>query len=207
MITRRTMMKLVASALPAVYLSRAFGQQSAATPPTSRSIASGPFQPTWDSLKQYKAPDWFRDAKFGIWAHWTAQCVPEQGDWYARRMYLQGDAANKFHVETYGHPSKFGFMEIDNLWKAENWDPEALMDLYVKAGREVLRRAGQPSRQLRQLRLDAPRLELRPRRAEERHRRHVGKARARARAAVRRDESLGPCVALVPDGVRLRSRR
>src|SRR4051812_19895640 len=134
MITRRTMMKLVASSLPAVYLSRAFGQQSPTTPPTARSIASGPFQPTWDSLKQYKAPDWFRDAKFGLWNHWTAQCVPEQGDWYARRMYLQGDAANKFHVEKYGHPSKFGFMEIDNLWKAENWQPEALMDLYVKAG-------------------------------------------------------------------------
>ena len=90
--------------------------------------------PTWESLKQYKTPDWFRDAKFGIWAHWSAQCVPEQGDWYARNMYLQGSPQYNFHVQQYGHPSKFGFMEIDNLWKAEKWDPEALMDRYVKAG-------------------------------------------------------------------------
>jgi len=99
-----------------------------------RAITPGIFQPTWDSLKQYQAPDWFRDAKFGIWAHWTAQCVPEQGDWYARNMYLQGDRQNKFHVERYGHPSKFGFMEFDNLWKAEKWEPDALMQLYKKAG-------------------------------------------------------------------------
>ena len=60
--------------------------------------------------------------------------MPEQGDWYARQMYIQGHPQNKYHVEHYGHPSKFGFMEIDNLWKAENWEPEALMQLYVKAG-------------------------------------------------------------------------
>ena len=107
---------------------------AAALPAQQRKIAQGSFQPSWDSLKQYKTPDWFRDAKFGIWAHWTAQCVPEQGDWYARNMYLQGSAQNKFHVATYGHPSKFGFMEIDHLWKAEKWEPEVLMARYVKAG-------------------------------------------------------------------------
>ena len=41
----------------------------------------GPFRPNWESLKAYRYPDWFRDAKFGIWAHWSPQCVPEQGDW------------------------------------------------------------------------------------------------------------------------------
>lgn len=99
-----------------------------------RAITPGTFAPTWDSLHQYKAPDWFRDAKFGIWAHWTAQCVPEQGDWYARQMYIQGHPQYEHHLKTYGHPSKFGFMEIDNLWRAEKWEPQALMDLYVKAG-------------------------------------------------------------------------
>ncbi|HEV2318324.1 MAG TPA: alpha-L-fucosidase, partial [Verrucomicrobiae bacterium] len=98
-------------------------------------IAAGPFQATWDSLAQnYHCPEWFRDAKFGIWAHWSAQCVPEQGDWYARRMYLQGDPAYDYHVRTYGHPSKFGFMQIDHLWQADRWEPEKLMDLYVRAG-------------------------------------------------------------------------
>ena len=49
-------------------------------------------------------------------------------------MYIQGNSFYDFHVKNYGHPSKFGFMEIDNLWKAEKWDPEKLMDLYKKAG-------------------------------------------------------------------------
>ena len=102
--------------------------------PQKRRIDGSIFKPTWDSLKQYRTPDWFRDAKFGIWAHWTAQCVPEQGDWYARQMYIQGTRQNKFHVERYGHPSKFGVMEIDNLWKAERWEPEALMGRYARAG-------------------------------------------------------------------------
>ncbi len=99
-----------------------------------RNLATGPFQPTWESLKQYKTPPWFRDAKFGIWAHWTAQCVPEQGDWYARNMYIQGSKQYKYHVEHYGHPSKFGFKDIDHIWTAANWQPEYLMNLYVKAG-------------------------------------------------------------------------
>src|SRR4029077_16571343 len=97
-------------------------------------IAPGIFQPKWESLLQYHAPDWFRDAKFGIWAHWSAQCVPEQGDWYARQMYIQGHPQYQYHVANYGHPSKFGFMEIDHLWSANEWEPEALMKMYVKAG-------------------------------------------------------------------------
>ncbi len=105
------------------------------TVPSGRTIAAGPFQPTWESLAQgYKCPDWFRDAKFGIWAHWSAQCVPEQGDWYARQMYTQGHPQYAHHLQTYGHPTKFGFMEIDNLWKAERWEPEQLISLYKRAG-------------------------------------------------------------------------
>jgi alpha-L-fucosidase len=100
-----------------------------------RDLAPGIFKPSWESLKaHYKTPDWFRDAKFGIWAHWSAQCVPEQGDWYARRMYMQGDSAYDYHVKTYGHPSKFGFKDIDAIWKVDAWQPESLMDLYQAAG-------------------------------------------------------------------------
>ena len=87
-----------------------------------------------DSLKQYKCPDWFRDAKFGIWAHWGPQAVPMDGDWYARGMYEQGSSHYKYHVEHYGHPSKFGYKDIIPLWKAEKWDPDRLMQLYKKAG-------------------------------------------------------------------------
>jgi alpha-L-fucosidase len=96
---------------------------------------TGPFAPTWESLAgNYRCPEWFRDAKFGMWAHWSAQCVPEQGDWYARQMYIQGNGQYNYHVRTYGHPSKVGFMELDNLWKADKWKPEELMELYVRAG-------------------------------------------------------------------------
>ena len=102
---------------------------------SARVLAPGPFQPTWDSLVQhYQCPEWFRDAKFGIWAHWSAQCVPEEGDWYARNMYIQGTPNYAYHVAHYGHPSKFGFMELDNLWKADQWKPEKLMALYKRAG-------------------------------------------------------------------------
>lgn len=97
-------------------------------------IASGPFQPTLDSLKQYKTPEWFRDAKFGIWAHWGPQAVPMDGDWYARGMYEPGNKHYKYQLEHYGHPSTNGYKDIIPLWKAEKWDPDRLMALYKKAG-------------------------------------------------------------------------
>ncbi|WKL58014.1 alpha-L-fucosidase [Asticcacaulis sp. ZE23SCel15] len=98
-------------------------------------IADGAFKPNWESLSaSYKTPDWFRDAKFGLWAHWGPGCVPEYGDWYARSMYLQGNGVYDHHVKTYGHPSDFGFMEFYPRWTAENWNPGELLDLYVKAG-------------------------------------------------------------------------
>jgi alpha-L-fucosidase len=130
--TRR--LAVVAAAALAAGLLRA--RQYATTPlPAERQIAAGPFQPTWESLSaHYQCPEWFRDAKFGIWAHWSAQCVPEQGDWYARSMYIQGTAPYDYHVAHYGHPSEFGFMELDHRWKAEHWDPERLMELYIAAG-------------------------------------------------------------------------
>ncbi len=112
----------------------------------SSRAATGPFKPEDESLKQYRCPEWFRDAKFGIWAHWGPQCVPELDSWYARRLYEHDgfddkkgvptgqSRANKYHLEHYGHPSKFGFKDILPLWKAEKWDPERLMALYKKAG-------------------------------------------------------------------------
>jgi alpha-L-fucosidase len=101
----------------------------------NRPIARGPFEPTWQSLADgYRCPEWFRDAKFGIWAHWSAQCVPEQGDWYARQMYIEGHRHCEFHKQNYGHPSQFGFMDITNRWKAEKWQPESLIALYKRAG-------------------------------------------------------------------------
>ena len=95
--TRRKFLKTSALAAAAGMTAPLWTRRASAAPDsfittaTGRKLAAGPFEPTWESLvKNYKYPDWYRDAKFGIWAHWTAQCVPEQGDWYARRMYIQG---------------------------------------------------------------------------------------------------------------------
>jgi alpha-L-fucosidase len=94
----------------------------------------GPYKPTWDSLLQYDCPEWYRDAKFGIWNHWSPQCVPEDGDWYARNMYMQGSQQNQFEVAHYGPPSLFGYKDLCAQWTLLNWDPSELMDLYVRAG-------------------------------------------------------------------------
>ena len=95
---------------------------------------TGRFQSSVESLKTYQTPDWFRDAKFGIWAHWGPQAVPRMGDWYARFMYVPGHYHYDSHIKAYGHPSEFGYKDILPLWTAEKFDPEALMDKYAAAG-------------------------------------------------------------------------
>ncbi|HEY3938644.1 MAG TPA: alpha-L-fucosidase [Bryobacteraceae bacterium] len=95
---------------------------------------AGPFQGTRESLSAYEIPEWFRDAKFGIWAHWGPQSAIEDGDWYARNMYMEGSPQYEYHCETYGHPSKFGYKDTIPRWKAERFEPAELMKLYKKAG-------------------------------------------------------------------------
>lgn len=130
-LTRRRLLKSALAAAPAA----AFAPKLFAQTPSGIHISPGPFSADWDSLRaNYTTAPWFNDAKFGIWNHWTAQCVPEQGDWYARNMYLQGNRQYDHHLKTYGHPTKDGWMEMNNRWKAERWEPEKLMDLYVAAG-------------------------------------------------------------------------
>ncbi|MHB8389363.1 MAG: alpha-L-fucosidase [Acidobacteriaceae bacterium] len=98
---------------------------------------SGPYKPTWDSLLQYDVPEWYRDAKFGMWAHWSPQCVPEAGDWYARQMYMQNSADSddyNYQLEHYGHPSRFGYKDLCPQWTLLNWEPDELIERYKKAG-------------------------------------------------------------------------
>jgi alpha-L-fucosidase len=161
-ISRREVIQMLAGALPAAFLSSCGRSQQQTkkaivqkpnTPaqvpapkikippapthipaPPGFGIAKGPFEPMWESLSSYRVPDWFRDAKFGIWAHWGPQCQPEMGDWYAKQMYQEGNPIYKFHCKKYGHPSKFGFKDVINEWKAENWDPKSLIEFYKKAG-------------------------------------------------------------------------
>jgi alpha-L-fucosidase len=113
-----------------------FGAMGAAAGSTAVPAAGAPtVKANWSSLAGvFRIPEWFRDAKFGIWAHWSAQCVPEFGDWYGRKMYIQGDPFYAHHLQHYGHPADTGFVEIENRWRAENWEPEHLVRLYKAAG-------------------------------------------------------------------------
>ena len=97
-------------------------------------IEKGPFNGTAESLREYRIPEWFRDAKFGMWAHWGPQSGVEDGDWYARNMYIETQAQYKYHLEHYGHPSKFGYKDLCPLWKGAEFDPDHLVQLYKKAG-------------------------------------------------------------------------
>ncbi|MBE3100324.1 MAG: alpha-L-fucosidase [Planctomycetes bacterium] len=125
---------LAAAAWAALALAATVMHAQAASPAPGMPIAPGPFEPNDESLRQYKCPEWFRDAKLGIWAHWGPQAVPMAGDWYAKHMYVQGHRQYQDHLEKYGHPSEHGYKDIIALWKAEKWDPERLMALYKKAG-------------------------------------------------------------------------
>ncbi len=98
-------------------------------------VAPGPYSPDWSAISRlYTAPEWWRDAKFGAWAHWDPQSMPEQGDWYARGMYQEGSPQYNYHVQHFGHPSEYGYKDICHNWVIDRWNPSELMDLYVEMG-------------------------------------------------------------------------
>jgi len=97
-------------------------------------VATGDYKPDWESLEQWECPEWFKDAKFGIWAHWGPQCHAEAGDWYARHMYYEGEWQSNYHVNTFGWMEDYGLKELCRDWKAEEWDPEQLISLYKSVG-------------------------------------------------------------------------
>ncbi|WP_419193790.1 alpha-L-fucosidase [Novipirellula herctigrandis] len=121
-------------------------------------IAEGPFEPSSDSFaKHYSCPDWFRDAKFGIYSHWGLCTVPGFDGHYARFMYMQHEpqayrddrnvrrrgmsgykpgreSVYEYHVKNFGHPSKFGYKDFVSLWKAEKFNPMELAELFRSVG-------------------------------------------------------------------------
>jgi alpha-L-fucosidase len=104
-------------------------------------IASGPFQPTWDSIKaQYPTTDspWLRKAKFGIWVHFGPQAAGQSGDWYARKLYIEGEAAYSNHIRDFGHPSVVGYKELLHTWNPTALNPAALVKTYSDAGARFL---------------------------------------------------------------------
>ena len=98
-------------------------------------VAAGPYSADWETLgRAYTVPAWWREAKFGAWAHWDPQSMPEQGDWYARGMYMEGTPQYESHLKHFGHPSEYGYKDICHNWVIDRWNPEQLMSLYVEMG-------------------------------------------------------------------------
>ena len=147
-------------------------------------VAAGPYPADWKGMEPaYAVPEWWRDAKFGAWAHWDPQSMPEQGDWYARGMYQEGNAQYSYHIQHFGHPSEYGYKDICHNWVIDRWKPEELMDLYVEMGAKYFMAMG-----VHHDNFDCWDSTYQPwnsveRRPQGGHRRHVGKGRAAKRDA------------------------
>jgi len=100
-----------------------------------RIAAAGPFAPDWESLGRFEVPDWYQDAKFGIFIHWGVYAVPAFGnEWYPRNMYKQGTPEFAHHVETYGPQSTFGYKDFIPRFTGERFDARRWAALFKAAG-------------------------------------------------------------------------
>ena len=110
-------------------------QRNALLKEVGRAAHDGPYRPDWQSLQKYEVPDWYKDAKFGIFIHWGVYSVPAFGnEWYPRNMYRPDSDEYKHHLSTYGPQSKFGYKDFIPMFKAEHFDPAAWARLFKEAG-------------------------------------------------------------------------
>ncbi len=102
----------------------------------AKAVKQAKFTADWESLKKRKpAPEWFRDAKFGIYFHWGVYTVPAFGnEWYPRNMYDVKSPEYKYHVKTYGEPNKFGYPDFVPMFRAEKFNADEWAELFKKAG-------------------------------------------------------------------------
>jgi alpha-L-fucosidase len=99
----------------------------------------GPFRPDWESLQKYEVPEWYKDAKFGIFIHWGVYSVPAFGnEWYPRNMYRPESDEYKHHIAAYGPVDKFGYKDFVPMFKAEHYDPRAWARLFKEAGAQYV---------------------------------------------------------------------
>ena len=111
------------------------GQRNALLKDVDTAIQQGPFRADYESLQKYEVPEWYKDAKFGIFIHWGVYSVPAFGsEWYPRLMYQEGTPVYKHHIATYGPQDKFGYKDFVPKFKAEHFDPAAWAELFKKAG-------------------------------------------------------------------------
>src|SRR5581483_2020831 len=96
---------------------------------------NGPYRPDWETLRKFEIPQWYKDAKFGIFIHWGVFSVPaSQNEWYPRNMYQQKDPAFQEHVNRFGAQDRFGYKDFIPQFKAEKWDPSDWARLFREAG-------------------------------------------------------------------------
>lgn len=102
-------------------------------------IADGPYDATWESLQNYRVPEWYRAAKFGIFIHWGIYSVPAYGsEWYSRNMYIQGSREYEHHIETYGPQKEFGYKDFIPMFRAEKFNAEEWAELFKAAGAQYV---------------------------------------------------------------------
>ncbi|WP_460167131.1 alpha-L-fucosidase [Thermostilla marina] len=102
-------------------------------------LCEKPYKPEWESLAKHVDPEWFRDAKFGIYTHWGPITVPaEDGpsgvQWYGRNMYIEKNPTFKYHREKYGDQHTFGYKDIIPLFNPQKFDADAWAELFAKSG-------------------------------------------------------------------------
>jgi alpha-L-fucosidase len=139
---RTLKISIVLALSPLVALAASIGNVLAKDPFIARQMheidqvnAAGQWAADWDSLTKHKIPEWFADAKFGIYAHWGVYTVPAFGnEWYPRNMYLKNNPTHKHHLETYGPLSMFGYKDFVPMLKAEKFDADEWAELYELAG-------------------------------------------------------------------------
>ena len=100
--------------------------------PTNQEI----YTESWESLSKHEqAPEWFADAKFGIYFHWGPYSVPAKGsEWYPHYMYYNDHHLRAHHEKTYGDPSIFGYHDFIPMFNAKNFDPKDWVELFHRAG-------------------------------------------------------------------------
>ena len=102
-------------------------------------VENGPFAASWDSLQEYEIPEWYLDAKFGIFIHWGVYCVPAFGnEWYPRQMYQRGTPHYQHHVDTYGPHTEFGYKDFIPMLTAEKFDASEWAELFADAGAKFI---------------------------------------------------------------------
>jgi alpha-L-fucosidase len=111
------------------------GPRNAILTDVDKGAHQGPFLPDWNSLSRYQVPQWYRDAKFGIFIHWGVYSVPAFGsEWYPRQMYLTGSKENEHQVSLHGPLTSFGYKDFIPSFKAEHFEPQAWAQLFKEAG-------------------------------------------------------------------------